>query len=60
MRKEYIKPEIEVVILEAMSMLAVSSGGNIIVDGGTEIDPDNGSELSNRRRNYWNEVDGGW
>ncbi|MBR4311787.1 MAG: hypothetical protein IKT86_00405 [Bacteroidaceae bacterium] len=60
MRKEYIKPEIEVVVLEAMSMLAVSSGGNIKVDGETEIDPDNGSELSNRRRNFWNEIDGGW
>lgn len=60
MKKEYIKPEIEVIELEVSSMLAVSPGGNINVDGDTEIDPEHGSELSNRRRNYWNEVGRGW
>ena len=58
MRNVYIKPEIEIVELEATSILALSPGGNMNVDGSTEIDPDNGSELANRRRNFWDEVGG--
>lgn len=59
MKKEYIKPEIEIVVLELITMLAISDGGGLDVKD-EEINPDTGSELSNRRRNYWKEIDGGW
>lgn len=60
MKKEYIKPELEIVELEPITMLAISSEGGLDVKN-EEIDYDNdGSELSNRRRNYWKEVGGGW
>ncbi len=59
MKKEYIKPEIEIVVLELITMLAISSEGGLDVKD-EEINPDTGSELSNRRRNYWQEVGGGW
>ena len=59
MKKEYIKPEIEIVVLELITMLAISSEGGLDVKD-EEINPDTGSELSNRRRNYWNEIGGGW
>lgn len=49
MKKEYIKPEVEVVVLEPITMLALSSGGGVDVDGGNEPD----EELSNRRRGQW-------
>lgn len=55
MKKEYIKPEIEIVELEPITMLAISSEGGLDVKN-EEINPDTGSELSNRRRNYWKEV----
>ena len=55
MKKEYIKPEIEIVVLELITMLAISSEGGLDVKD-EEINPDTGSELSNRRRNYWKEV----
>lgn len=60
MKNKYIKPEIEIIEIEPVSMLAISEGGGLNVKGDEEIDPDNGSELSNRRRNYWKEVGGGW
>ena len=55
MKKEYIKPEIEIVELEPIIILAISDGGGLDVKN-EEINPDTGSELSNRRRNYWKEV----
>ncbi len=61
MKNKYIKPEIEVIEIEPITMLAISEGGGLNVNGNEEIDYDNdGSELSNRRRNYWKEVGGGW
>ena len=59
MKKKYIAPAIEVVEMEPVSVLAGS-----VLDG-KELggNPDEeGEELSNRRRNYWNEVgsDRGW
>ena len=59
MKKKYIAPAIEVIEMETVSVLAGS-----IVDGGqiggnpNEDFGDDGSELSNRRRNFWNEVGG--
>ena len=56
MKKEYIRPEVEIIELEPITMLSISSEGNLNVKD-EEIDYENGgSELSNRRRNYWNEV----
>ena len=53
-KKKYIAPDIEVVEMEMSSMLALSNDEEI---GGN---PDEeGEELSNRRRNYWDEI-GGW
>ena len=68
MKKEYIAPAIEVIELETISMIAgsVEDGQQIGGGSGTTYDGDYGSsseptqELSNRRRNYWNEVGGGW
>lgn len=61
MKKVYIKPETEIAELEVVTMLAISDGGGMNVDGDNELDPDAGDgELANRRRNYWNEVGGGW
>lgn len=61
MKKVYIKPEAEIVELEVVTMLAISGGGGMNVDGEHELDPDEGdSELSNRRRNYWSEVGRRW
>lgn len=56
MKKKYIAPAIEVVEMELISMLAVSNGEEI---GGDPNTPPT-EELSNRRRNFWNEIDGGW
>ena len=57
MKNKYIKPEIEVIEIEPITMLAISEGGGLNVNGDKEIDYDKGgSELSNRRRNYWKEV----
>ena len=57
MKKKYIKPEIEVIEIEPITMLAISEGGGLNVKGDEEIDYEHGgSELSNRRRNYWKEV----
>ena len=52
MKKEYIKHEIDIVVLELITMLAISSEGGLDVKG-EEINPDTGSELSNRRRGQW-------
>ena len=57
-KKEYIAPAMEVVEMEVTHMLAnsVLNGGKIVTKPGEELD----EELSNRRRNYWNEVGSGW
>ena len=59
MKKKYIAPAIEVIEIETVSVLAGSivNGGQI---GGNPNEDfgDDGSELSNRRRNFWNEVGG--
>ena len=49
MKKEYIRPEVEVIEVEPITMLAISSEGGLDVDGGNEPD----EELSNRRRGQW-------
>ena len=67
MKKEYIAPSIEVVEMEPIFMFAGTVRDGEAVDGGSgpTNDGDYGSsdepeeELSNRRRNYWNEI-GGW
>ena len=64
MKKEYIAPTIEVVEMEVVSMIAGSvfdgeqigggSGSTNNGDYGSSEEPE--SWLSNRRRNYWEEV----
>ena len=66
MKKEYIAPAIEVVEMEVVSMIAgsVFQGEQIGGGSGSTNDGDYGSSdeveewLSNRRRNYWQEVGG--
>ena len=65
MKKEYIAPSIEVVEMEPIFMFAgtsITDGSQLGGTGGTGGDPDvePDGELSNRRRNYWNEVGSGW
>ncbi len=58
-KKKYITPAIEVVEMEVAPYMVVGSvinGGSI--GGNPEEEPE--EELSNRRRNYWNEVDNKW
>lgn len=58
-KKKYIAPAIEVVEMEATPYMvagSVMNGGEI--GGNPYEEPE--EELSNRRRNYWNEVDGKW
>ena len=52
-KKEYIAPAVEVVEMEVTHMLA---------DSNLSYDPDESpdEELSNRRRNFWDEVGRGW
>ena len=50
MKKEYMKPEISVVEIEMMAMLASSPSDVNINDNHAD------EELSNRRRNFWDEV----
>lgn len=57
-KKKYVTPAIEVVEMESVSMFA-SSGVNDGGEIGGNPDEEFDEELSNRRRNYWNEV-GGW
>ena len=52
MKKEYIAPAIEVIEMDPVSMIAISNDESI------DIYPEEGEELSNRRRNYWSEVGG--
>ena len=57
MKKEYIAPAMEVVEMEIASYMmsgSVNHGEGIVTRPGEELD----EELSNRRRNYWNEVGG--
>ena len=57
MKKKYIAPAIEVVEMEmSPCMLPVSNDQPIGGDPGTPPE----EELSNRRRNFWNEIDSGW
>lgn len=58
MKKEYIAPAIEVVEMEPVSMIADSQVQDDNPLGGNP--EEEGEELSNRRRNYWNEVGRGW
>ena len=58
-KKEYIAPAMEVVEMEIASYMmsgSVNHGGYIVTKPDDEFD----EELSNRRRNYWNEVGSGW
>ena len=59
MKKKYIAPAIEVVEMEPVSVLAGSVLDGKELGGNPN---EEGEELSNRRRNYWNEVgsDRGW
>lgn len=56
MKKKYIAPAIEVIEMETVSVLAGSivNGGQIGGNPGEAPE----EELSNRRRNFWNEVGG--
>lgn len=58
MKKEYITPSIMVVEMEELCLVAGSweDGGEV---GGDPQKPPT-MELSQRRRNWWNEVEGGW
>ena len=57
-KKEYITPTIEVVEMEVLTPLL----GGSIIDGGTIGGNPNeeGEELVNRRRDYWNSNEWGW
>ena len=58
-KKEYIAPAIEVVEMEVTPYMVAGSvmdGGEI--GGNPDEEPE--EELSNRRRNYWNEVGRMW
>lgn len=58
-KKEYIAPAIEVVEMETVSMFAGSVNNDEVIGGNPNEDfGDDGSELSNRRRNFWDEVGG--
>ena len=59
MKKEYIAPTVEVVEMEVTHMLAVSDKKPIGGDPNEDFG-DDGFELSNRRRNFWDEVGRGW
>ena len=66
MKKKYIAPSIEVVEMEELCLVSASiqdgdslGGGGGTGSGGGNFDEEYDEELSNRRRNYWNEV-GGW
>lgn len=57
-KKEYIAPAIEVVEMEVLTPLL---DGSIVNRGEIEIKPDEeGEELVNRRRDYWNSNEWGW
>lgn len=57
-KKEYIAPSMEVVEMEVTHMLADSIRNGEETGGNWEELPD--EELSNRRRNFWEEVGSGW
>lgn len=57
-KKEYIAPAIEVVEMEVLTPLL---DGSIVNGGDIVINPDEeGEELVNRRRDYWNSNEWGW
>lgn len=67
MKKEYIAPSMEVIEMEELCVVVASiqdgsslggGEGSGNVGGNLDVEPD--EELSNRRRNYWKEVGGGW
>lgn len=58
MKKEYIAPAIEVVEMEPVSMIADSQVQDDNPLGGNR--DEEGEELSNRRRNFWEEMGSGW
>ena len=64
-KKEYIKPTMEIVELDSEIVMLAGSpngGGMNVVDPekGGSFDSSEDEQYSNRRRNYWNEVGGGW
>ena len=60
-KKEYITPAMEVVEMEVISMFAGSVDNDKLVGDYRDEDlGDDGCELSNRRRNFWDEVGRGW
>ena len=59
MKKEYIAPAMEVVEMENASYMmsgSVNHGESVVIR--PEDEPE--EELSNRRRNFWDEVGRGW
>lgn len=58
MKKEYIAPAMEVVEMDEICIVvgSLEDGGSF--GGDFEKEPE--EVLSNRRRNYWKEVGGGW
>ena len=64
MKKEYIAPAIEVVEMDEICVVAGSleNGGTIGGggSGGGDFDEEPEEILSNRRRNYWKEMNRGW
>ena len=59
MKKEYIAPTIEVVEMDEICLVTGSVQDGEVFGGNPDEDfGDEGSELSNRRRNYWQEVGG--
>ncbi len=59
-KKEYVTPAMEVVEMEVISMFAGSVDNDKPVGDYRDEDlgDDDGCELSNRRRNFWEEIGG--
>lgn len=57
-KKEYVAPAMEVVEMEVTHMLADSILNGEDTGGNWDELPD--GELSNRRRNFWEEIGSGW
>ena len=64
-KKVYIKPTIEIIEFASEVMMvagSVNGGGMNVVnpETGGSFDSSEDDQYSNRRRNYWNEIGGGW
>ena len=55
-KKEYVAPAIEVVEMEEICIVAGSLEDGEDLGGNPDLPPT--EELSNRRRNYWDEIGG--